>query len=271
MFVSPTPSIITFRWSRPWPTTTIMVWVHGNELSWPLALTQRLATNPTIDTGTVFCVFANPKALKANIRQTDCNMNRCFTDTQTFTWYEAERANDIIPYLRQSDFLLDIHNTINNSTPAFLISEHIERNKYFPVQTILCWLDALHPWWSDGYMNSLGKVWLCLECGSIVDDIQQTTQIAYDAIENFLRATNNLDQPVKTYPNKQKIIRCREIYKNTHWPFRLVCAFDEFERVKVGTVIGYDGEQEVITQDNCCLVFARDCAKIGEECFVWGV
>ncbi len=59
-------------------------------------------------------------------------------------------AQELLPTLRQSDILLDIHNTLNteNSIP-FLISEHTEWDKYFPVKTVVRGLDTLHPGGSD--------------------------------------------------------------------------------------------------------------------------
>jgi hypothetical protein len=42
-----------------------------------------------------------------------------------------------MPFLQQSEVLLDIHNTINDSTQPFLISEHAEYNQLFDVPIVL--------------------------------------------------------------------------------------------------------------------------------------
>jgi hypothetical protein len=53
-------------------------------------------------------------------------MNRCFLENNKSETYEDKRVvNDIIPYLLKSDYLLDVHNTLNeNNSIPFLISEY---------------------------------------------------------------------------------------------------------------------------------------------------
>ncbi|NCQ81949.1 hypothetical protein GW750_03990 [bacterium] len=94
---------------------------------------------PPIQSGTVFCIFANLQALQYDVRYTDINMNRCFGKDipQQNNDYEAQRVQELIPYLQQSDVLLDIHNTIDLPCPPFLISEHADWNRYFDVPRVL--------------------------------------------------------------------------------------------------------------------------------------
>lgn len=65
-------------------------------------------------------------------------MNRSFHDVAQGTTYEDLRVQEPIPILRQSDILIDIHNTLNiqNSLP-FLISERTKWDPYFPVDTVV--------------------------------------------------------------------------------------------------------------------------------------
>ncbi|MCB9804969.1 succinylglutamate desuccinylase/aspartoacylase family protein [Candidatus Peribacteria bacterium] len=74
---------------------------------------------------------ANPRAIEQNIRQTEKNMNRSFHTIPQDNTYEDIRAQELLPFLRESDVLLDIHNTLNteNSIP-FLISEHANMDQY---------------------------------------------------------------------------------------------------------------------------------------------
>lgn len=119
-------------------------------------------------------------------------MNRSFHNIPQGSAYEDIRAQELLPFLRESDVLLDIHNTLNteNSIP-FLISEHANMDQYFPVDTVVSGLDVLHPGGSDGYMNSIGKVGLCIESGSIYDP--RGTEIARDSVLNFLCATGAIE------------------------------------------------------------------------------
>ena len=64
-------------------------------------------------------------------------------------------------------------------------------DQYFPVDTVVSGLDTLHPGGSDGYMNSIGKVGLCIESGSIYDP--RGIEIARDSVLNFLRATGTIE------------------------------------------------------------------------------
>ncbi len=64
------PSIYTFDSWKTWNTTTIMVWVHGNELSWPNAM-MNILPNIEIISWKVFAIIANLKALEQNLRQTE--------------------------------------------------------------------------------------------------------------------------------------------------------------------------------------------------------
>jgi hypothetical protein len=54
-------------------------------------------------------------------------------------------VQEIIPYLQASDYLLDIHNTIDLSTPPFIICEHDTLLPYFAVAYCVRGLDDLHP------------------------------------------------------------------------------------------------------------------------------
>ena len=119
-------------------------------------------------------------------------MNRSFHAVPQGNTYEDIRAQELLPFLRESDVLLDIHNTLNteNSVP-FLISEHTNMDQYFPVDIVVSGLDTLHPGGSDGYMNTIGKIGLCIESGSIYDP--RGTEIARDSVINFLRATGTID------------------------------------------------------------------------------
>ena len=65
-------------------------------------------------------------------------------------------AQKIIPILRESDILLDMHNTLDpKQSFRFLISEYPDLDRYFPVDKVISGLDTLHPGGSDDLMNRL--------------------------------------------------------------------------------------------------------------------
>ena len=265
MIISSEQSIQTFFWKVAWPTTTILVGVHGNERSWPLAMQELLDTWYTIDAWTVHIIFANIEALAQWKRYIEVNMNRCFW-TQC-VWYEAQRVKEILPYLRASDYLLDIHNTIDLSTPPFIICEHDDLLPYFDVAWAVRWLDDLHPGWSDGYMNSLWKKAVCLEVGSIVDDLEVTISLAKKHIENFLSAVGNKKQKATTYMIPS-VMSCRSIYHAKFGSFVLQKKFSEFEYIRWWTVLWTDWGIDILMIEDGYMLFSRNTLEVGDECFV---
>lgn len=260
-------SIIEIFSKNPWKTTTIMVWVHGNETAWIHAL-QEILHDIEIIAWKIYLIFANIEAITAWKRFFEKNLNRCFIKDNTSKTYEDKRAKEIISFLEESDFLLDIHNTLNslNSIP-FLISEHKELAKFFDVNLIVSWFDTLHPWGSDGFMNTIGKKWLCLESWSIYD--KNSVFIAKKSIINFLKFTWNISWDPETM-EKQKFIKFDKIYKNKTLNFKFKKKFLDFEKIKKWGIIAYDWWKKIISDRNWIILFTYDPKKIWDECFCLG-
>lgn len=242
--------------------------MHGDEKSGQVILSEFIETL-IIKTGIVYLIpAANPRAIAQNTRQTDKNMNRSFHDIAQWEQYEDIRAQELLPILKDSDILLDVHNTLNekNSVP-FLISEHPEWNKCFPVDRSVGGLDVLHPGWSDGYMNSIGKIGLCIEAGSIHFD--DDGQLARESIMNFLRATGNIDG-VPTIYNNQEYYRLDTIIKAKTENFQFTKDWLDFERVQCGELIAYDDSEEIRAPYDWIIVFSHKTNNIGDEMCVFG-
>jgi len=259
-------SIIKLSWMKKWKTTVIMTWVHGNERSWIDVFTKLLNTIE-INNWTVFFVFWNPKAIEKNVRFLEKNLNRCFHIEINWDTYEDNRAKTIIKILNKSDYLLDIHNTINKSKP-FLISERKDLDKYFPVDKVVSWFDKLHPWWSDGYMNSIWKVGLCIECWNIGNKTWE--KIAEESIINFLKFTWNIEWKPILYKGKDHF-NFYEIYKTKTDNFRLNREFNEFEGIRKWEIIWYDWNECIISKKDWVMLFAYAANKIWSEGFTMWV
>jgi len=253
---------------KPWKIITLMAWVHGDEKSGQTILCELCATLDIIR-GVVYIIpQANPRAIAQNIRQTEKNMNRAFHDIPQWSTYEDLRAQEILPILQQSDILLDVHNTLNteNSIP-FLISEHNEWDKYFPVDRAVSGLDVLHPGGSDGYMNSISKIWLCIEAGSIHFD--DNGVIARNSIMNLLRATGNIDWK-PTITASQKKYHLDTIIKAKTTEFQFVKKWLDFEWVKQWELIAHDGIEPIYIPYDGVIVFSRETKNIWDEMCVFG-
>lgn len=245
-----------------------MAWIHGNELSWQYILKQILQNLDVISWKVIIIPEGNPRAIKENIRFSEKNMNRAFHSISQWDLYEDRRVQEIIPVLKQSDILLDIHNTlsIENSVP-FLISEHKNWNQYFPVKITVSGLDILHPGWSDGYMNSIWKVGLCIESGSIHFD--DKGEVARESIMNFLRATGNIMwTPLPQI--SQKHFHLDTIYHAQTADVRFIKKWWDFERVVEWEIIWHDGKNPIIAPYNGIIVFTYLPKQIGDEMCVFG-
>ena len=262
------PNIWLFDSEKPWYTVTLMAWVHGNEKSWQILLWELLQSLEIISGKVIVIPEANPRAVAKNVRQTEKNMNRAFHDIPLWNAYEDMCAQELLPTLRQSDILLDIHNTLNteNSIP-FLISEHTEWDKYFPVKTVVRGLDTLHPGGSDWYMNCIGKVWLCIESGSIYDP--RWTEIARESVMNFLRATGNIAWEPNISNHQDKYILL-DIVKAKSTNVSFVKNYLDFEQVYAGEIVGYDDGEPIVAPYDGIIVFTYLPKQIGDEVCVFG-
>jgi len=256
---------------KKWNITTIMVWVHGNEKSWIIALDE-IINKLEITSWKVYFIYANLKAIKQNKRFIEKNMNRCFLKNQNWKTYEEKRVKEIMKILDKSDFLLDVHNTTSfNSSQIFLISEYKEFWKFFDVKYVISWFDKLHPWWSDGYMNSIWKKWFCIECGSInFGDKNQTIEFAKKSIINFLKVTKNIDWKPQIYNNNIKYLKFDYIHKNKNLEFKFTKEFKDFEFVEKWKTIAYDKNEKLNTKQDSYILFPYNPKKLNDECFCLG-
>lgn len=267
MKIDPTKSITQLDSREKWAKTTIMAWIHWNEIAGVLVLKDLLRRiKPT--KWVINFIFWNLKAIEQNVRETEKNMNRSFIKNNKGETYEDLRAREIIKILKESDYLLDLHSSTSKESQPFLISEYKDLWKLFPVKIISSWFDILHPGWSDWYMNSIGKVWLCLESGSIDDN---NTGILKKSVINFLKYTWNINWDPEIFnPENQKYINFDYIYKNKSDKFVLDKDFWDFQFIKKWEIIWYDWKEVIRSPKDWVIVFAHNKNKKNQECFlIW--
>lgn len=254
-----------------WNTTAIMVWVHGNEYSWIDAL-EEILDDLDIISWKVYFIYANLKAIEENVRFTEKNLNRCFLKSNTGNSYEEKRVIEILKYLDQSDFLLDIHNTISfNSSLEILITTNTEYSKYFNIEKVVTHIDDIQKGSSDWYMDSIWKKWFCLECWSInFWDREKSKILAKESTTNFLKVTWNIDGIPKEYNSVKLTIKMKLMYKVKTDNFRLIKEFKDFELIKSWEIIWYDWEEEIIVENDSYILFAKVQQTIWNEAFCLG-
>jgi succinylglutamate desuccinylase len=254
------------------PASIILAGVHGNEKC-GVETIEHLLPCLNIEKGQVLIGCGNPKAIKANKRFMEANLNRLFVDETLLSKNEKEsyeycRATTLKTYLNQADVLLDIHaSTTPNSIP-FIIAESNAKviSDYLPVSIILSGFDKIQPGGTDYYMNRQGKIGICVECGFL--SALESSQIAQKVLISFLKARGHINNDLsKTNQKHGRVYYCHKCKTDN---FTLVKPFVDFESVFQNQLIGIDGEFEVRTPGDGFILFPTNALKRGSEVFLLG-
>lgn len=268
-----TDGVITKKGVSPGKTLTIMAGVHGDEICGPEAFKELI---PTLDIkrGTVHFIVANLEALTLGERQVDMNLNRAFRPNKLLTakergTYERKRALELMPYLRESEALLDVHSSMTKKSKPFIICEPHS----FPIAKRLRFGIRSHGWdvieagGTDYFMNTMGKIGICIECGNHNDP--KAPKLARESIIRFLTIMGAIDGRLPRECKSQKVMHAFGIYK-TETNFRKAREFEDFEPLPKGTPIGYDGKKKVLAPENMLIIFPRNQDLPGKEAFILG-
>ncbi len=257
----------------PGPRVAFIAGIHGNEPCGIEAFKQIL-DDFKIMKGSVTFLLGSRKAIESNVRAYECNLNRMFRDEKDLIGeerasYEYEVSRNLMGELQGADILLDIHSSSATNTKPFVICESNSFGyaQYLPVETIVNGLDALHPGGTDGYMNSLGKNGMCIECGS--HNNPKSVEIAIKAIYSLLGGLGMISLVSDMPTSKQERIQVENMYRPKR-EFRAVRSFGDFERLEAGTLIGYDGEEELKFERPVTVLFVSESEEAGGEAFVYG-
>jgi len=270
-------SIITIKGSRPGKTLTIIAGVHGQEICGVLALREVLRAiadkELIIRAGEVNFIFANLPALARGARQIDMNLNRAFRPLEQLTEkeknsYERGRAEQLMPYLAESDALLDIHSSTNKESTPFIICEPHS----YPIAKMLPFPIRSHGWdvieagGTDYYVNLNGGQGICIECGSHDDPL--APQRALESIKIFLMLLGVIEitKEIREIPN-QRVINANFIYK-TVVNFDYRGSYPDFGSVKKNELIGYDGGREIRVPKDSLIIFPQKREKSQQEAFI---
>lgn len=267
-----TEDIIKLSGQEKGQISMILVGTHGNEKCGVAAL-EKILTTLKIERGSVFIAYGNPRAIKQNVRFTEANLNRMFKPDNLLSdpdklSYEYSRAQFLKKYLDRTDALLDVHaSSILNARPFVICEKNAkELVEYLPFDLVVSGFDQIEPGGTDSYLNSLGKIGICVECGFLNNS--ESVRIAEESIWAFLRAREHLSNNIK--PKKQAYVRMYELYKSKTNNFILSKPFENFEIVEKDQLIGLDGEEEVKISKQSLILFAHNCNQVGSEAFLLG-
>lgn len=268
-----TEELIKLEGKKSGLTSIILAGVHGDEKC-GIEAVERLLSTLNIEKGIVYICYGNPKAIDQNVRFTEANLNRMFKPDSLIsdvekTSYEYSRAQVLKTYLDKADVLLDIHASYVPYSKPFIICESnaYDLAKHLPFDLIVSGFDSVEPGGTDYYMNSIGKIGICVECGYLGDEY--ATTIAEKSILTFLKAREHIPSD-ELEESEQSSVQMYELYHTKTSSFELAKDFKDFDGLVADQLIGIDGEMEVRAKKDSIILFARNRNDVGEEAFLLG-
>ncbi len=255
---------------NPGPTLTIIGGTHGNETC-GVELIDYLKDNLTLKKGKVILTYGNLQAIRLWVRQIGMNLNRAFLPDELLTesrknTYEYARSRELMELFKISDYTLDIHSSPSLGSPPMIICEKNAEiiAAYFPFSIRCTRFDTIEPGSTEYYMNSLGKIWLGIECGNHNDP--EAFDRALESTITFLSYLDMIDWEKKIYD--QTIYRASGKYLTETTDFRVSKNFSDFEFVQKWQPLGTDGDTPIFASTDGYILFARDRKEVGVEAFV---
>jgi hypothetical protein len=270
--------ITTLDSGRVGPHVMVAALVHGNELCGPITLDFLLRNEVRPLRGKLTLGFLNvdafvtfdPKKPEAS-RWVDEDFNRVW-DSAVLDGprdsVELRRAREIRPVIDQIDFLLDLHSMQHPTAPLMLCGPTAKGRRF--ARTVGCpeyvMSDAGHA--AGRRLRDYGafadegssKNALLVECGQHWE--KKSVDVAREIVLRFLLSLDMIKREfavrfLSSDPTPpQKVILVTEPVTIRTQAFRFAEPFLGLEVIaEEGTVIGWDGEEEIRTPyDNCVLV-----------------
>jgi succinylglutamate desuccinylase len=266
-----TTTIFTLKSETPGPQVAIFCGVHGNERAGIMAV-DYLREQLTLTRGTLHLVYANPRAISANVRFTEKNLNRCFQASAfAGTSYEETRAVELMRLLDSCDALLDLHayNEPNGKAVPFAITE-LDATPIvdsFDIQYVITNIDAIEKGGSDGYMANNGKIGICLELGAIAKP-DQYVELGIQSCYQFLQYFKMVTDTCAPTPSPHTTLRADSMYVRQSEDFSFAKPYKTFDPVAAGQLICTDGSVEVRAEKDAYLLFPGGNNPVGVEAFL---
>lgn len=268
----------TFESGIAGPHVMIMALTHGNEVSGAIAVDTLLRAGLRPLKGRITLGFANVEAY-LRFDRNDADTTRFIDEDLNRVWSEARlqnkadtlelrRARELRPVIDSVDLLLDIH-SMHEEAPPVMMSGPLEKGMRFaaeigvPEHVIV---DAGHP--NGKRMRDYAgfgdagspKNALLIETGQHFSS--RSRDVALDAACRFLIVTGavKIDRLesflTQTKPAKQRFLQVTQPVVADTMDFEFTQDFRGLELIeKAGTVIARDGDREIATPyDNCILV-----------------
>ena len=258
---------------KPGPCLLIIGGIHGDEPCGINAI-QAIVQDPEAyrpTHGKMMLMYGNPQAIKKGVRYIDENLNRIFMKSKEnlpdkLLCLEKQRMQQLKLYMDKADILLDIHASYTQKSKPFVICEPnaMQLVPFLPCDIVCFGFDSIQPGGTDWYMNSIGKIGICVECGYL--GAQSSTAVAMNACKSILGA---LEMSVnRGTRRKQEWYQATQQYCARTDNFQLVRAYADFENIPKGTPFAKDGDQTLYATEGMYLLFARNTQEKGQEAFL---
>lgn len=269
--------ITSFEAAEPGPHVMITAVVHGNELCGAIALDWLMKLGVRPKRGRLSLGFMNvaaygrfdPAAPLAS-RFVDEDFNRLW-DAETLDGprqsIELTRARDVRPFIDTVDRLLDIH-SMQHATGALMLAGPLDKGRRLAEGVgvpELVVMDEGHAAgrrmrdYADFRNEASAKDALLVECGQHWEKSSEI--MAKETALRFLLYTGAVDMDFAAphlgpQPPRQKIVEVTHPVTIRTDRFRFAEDYRGLETIaKAGTVLGYDGDDPVVTpHDDCVLI-----------------
>jgi predicted deacylase len=271
------PYVTTFDSGKPGPHVMVNAVTHGNELCGAIAVDFLFKSKVRPTRGTLTLSFLNVAAYQAFDRSNpnasrfvDEDINRVWdvaTLEGTRNTVETRRAREFRPVVERADYMLDIHSMQHATAPlmmAGMLDKSVSLAHKVGIPELIV-RDAGHA--AGRRMRDYGgfgdakspKTALLIECGQHWERSSQDVALA--ATLSFLAVLDMLDpsfaakHPATRSP-RQRVITVTEAITIQTDKFAFAGPYTGLEMLgKKGTLIGYDGDRQVLTPyDDCVLI-----------------
>lgn len=269
--------ITSFTAAEPGPHVMITAVVHGNELCGAIALDWLMKLGVRPKRGRLSLGFMNVAAYgrfdpaePLASRFVDEDFNRLW-DAETLDGprqsVELSRAREVRPFIDTVDRLLDIH-SMQHATGALMLAGPLDKGRKLAEGVSvpeLVVMDEGHAAgrrmrdYADFRNEASPKDALLVECGQHWE--KSSEDMAKETALRFLLYTGAVDMDfagphLGPQPPKQKIVEVTHPVTIRTDRFRFAEDYRGLETIaKAGTVLGYDGDDPVVTpHDDCVLI-----------------
>ena len=286
--------VTTFDSGRPGPHVMVSAVVHGNELCGAIALDFLFRREVRPALGKLTLAFMNVAAYRS-FDAADPNASRYIDEDYNRVWsaevldgerdsVELRRARELRGLIDGVEFLLDIHSMQHATVPLMMAGPHAKgrafaRDLGVP-EIVVC--DRGHA--AGTRMRDYGgfgdpdgpKNALLIECGQHWE--ARSVQVAIDVMLRFLGRVGVADGKLverhivaRELPEQRAIEVTGPATIETD-AFRFASDYRGLEVIpKAGTIIGFDGEREVKTPyDDCVLIMPSRRLRRGETAVRFG-